>query len=322
MTFLALLIKEMRLYLRRERTIWVVVVYLCCMGLVGWVTVKNSNMYDAYSTNALNAIGLNLYCLLSLLQLFLVVFMTPAFTATAVNSEKERQTYDLLRCSQLSPLALVGAKTVAGLANALLMVAASIPFFSLVFFFGGVNPDVVIGAIAIYITTIMVVGSFSLFCSTMITRPAISTVTAYLCSFAWIGLPLIATYMLFAIGDTDWLRTYPAGLRLLYAWNPVSALFSTYPNNSDLLPFYYGVGNAYGGSGSGFSLGPMGLAFSYGNTMPYEWGGLSVAPWMLYSIFSVLIALVLFGSSILVVRGTSLYGLVREQRQKRARKAA
>ena len=35
MTFAALLTKELRLRLRRERSVWVIIVYLVVMGLLG-----------------------------------------------------------------------------------------------------------------------------------------------------------------------------------------------------------------------------------------------------------------------------------------------
>ncbi|HYU72023.1 MAG TPA: ABC transporter permease subunit, partial [Ktedonobacteraceae bacterium] len=136
-TFVALLTKELRLRLRRERTIWVIIIYLLVMGLLGFIFISESGSYNAYT---LSILGRELYTLLASVQLFLITFITPAFTSTAINGEKERQTFDLLLSSQLSSFALIAGKLVAGLANALLLIAASAPLFSLVFFFGGVGP--------------------------------------------------------------------------------------------------------------------------------------------------------------------------------------
>src|SRR5438309_11996303 len=141
MTFIALLTKELRLRLRRERFVWLIIIYLLVMGLIGFGFLQRANAFSGgYQGYLLSQIGAQLYALLSFIQLFLIVFIAPAFTATAINGEKERQTFDLLLCSRLSPLALMGGKLLAGLTNAILLVAASIPLFSLVFFFGGVTP--------------------------------------------------------------------------------------------------------------------------------------------------------------------------------------
>ena len=71
--------------------------------------------------------GLYLYYLLSMIHLLLILFITAASTASTINGEKERQTFDLLLCSQLSSLSLVAGKLLAGLANTLLLTAASLP---------------------------------------------------------------------------------------------------------------------------------------------------------------------------------------------------
>src|SRR5947209_3245929 len=177
MTFVALLTKELRLRLRRERTIWVIIIYLLVMGLLGFLFISQSGSYNSYT---LSSLGRQLYTLLASVQLFLIMFITPAFTSTTINGEKERQTFDLLLCSRLSSLSLVSGKLVAGIANALLLIAASVPLFSLVFFFGGISPSQVASALLIFVVTAIMIGTFGLFCSTIVNRPAVSTAVAYM----------------------------------------------------------------------------------------------------------------------------------------------
>ena len=159
MTFLALLTKELRLRMRRERTIWVIIVYILLMGLLGWFFISSFNNGYGYNAYNLSNVGTQLYTLLAMVQLFLILFITPAFTSTAMNGERERQTYDLLLCSRLSSFSLVSGKLVAGLANALLLIAASAPLFSLVFFFGGISPTQVLTALLVFVVTTFMVGS-------------------------------------------------------------------------------------------------------------------------------------------------------------------
>lgn len=302
MTFFSLLTKEMRLRLRRERTIWVIVFYLLLMAFLGWFSISGySNNDNSYGSADLSGVGLNLYYLLSLLQLFLIVFITPAFTATAINGEKERQTFDLLMCSRLSPLALMGGKLLAGLTNAILLVAASIPLFSLVFFFGGVTPDQALSALVVYIVTVVLVGTFALLCSTLFTRPAVSTVMAYVLSLFWIALPLLYNYVLLSASNVRVLQALPDRMRLLAFWNPVTALSSTYPANSNNLLANYNS-SAGGPNSYGYGLSMLSAAFGYGNVTPYVWGNWQVAPWIIYSIVSLLVALMLFGFSMLAMR--------------------
>src|SRR6266702_7193497 len=223
MTFAALLTKELRLRLRRERTIWVLITYLLVMTLLGFLFISRTNIYNS---NSVSTLGLGLYTLLVFVQLFLIMFITPTFTATSINGEKERQTFDLLLCSRLSAFELLAGKLIAGLANALLLIAASIPLFSLVFFFGGVAPGQVLSALLVFVMTALVTGTFSLFCSTLLRRPTVSTAIAYTFCVLWMFSYWII-YLL-AIGSSFYGNSrWSVWIQLLYAWNPISALIST-----------------------------------------------------------------------------------------------
>ena len=265
MTFLALLTKELRLRMRRERTVWVIIAYILLMGLLGWFFISSFNNGYGYNTYNLSNVGTQLYTLLAEIQLFLILFITPAFTATAVNGERERQTYDLLLCSRLSSFSLVSGKLVAGLANALLLIAASAPLFSLVFFFGGVSPTQVLTALLVFVVTTFMVGTFGLFCSTVFKRPSVSTAVAYMCGLLWLTMPLVI-YFILLISNS--LRFGP-GQPLLFIWNPIVALTSTY---------------------------------SPGTTSLITIGKLHMISWVAYSVLSAIATLVFFLLSMLTVK--------------------
>ena len=270
MTFLALLTKELRLRLRRERTIWTIVIYISLMSLLGWFFISRySNAYNIANGSGLSEVGQTLYYLLSLVQLFLILFITPAFTATAVNSEKERQTFDLLLCSRLSSFSLISGKLVAGLVNSLLLIAASIPLFSLVFFFGGISPQQLLLALLIYVVTTIMVGTFGLLCSSFIPRPAVSTAVTYLGGVLWLVLPLLIIFILSITGGFQ-----GQSQNYLYGWNPAFALISTFPQ---------------------------------GGIAAYHIGSLTIEVWVTYSILCLVSALLFFGLSMLTVRPAVRY---------------
>lgn len=223
MTFTALLTKELRSRLRRERSVWVIITYLLVMGLLGFGFLQRENAFGGgYRAYLLSQIGAQLFALLSYVQLFLIVFIAPAFTSTAINGEKERQTFDLLLCSKLSGFSLVAGKLIAGLANTLLLIVASIPLFSLVFFFGGVAPTQVLSTLVVFIVTAIVAGTFSLFCSTLLRRPTVSTAMAYTFCVLWIFLYWIVYFLILGSTFTD----TPRWIVWLNVWNPIAALNS------------------------------------------------------------------------------------------------
>jgi len=287
MTFAALLTKELRLRLRRERTIWVLITYLLVMTLLGFLFISRTS---AYNSNSVSTLGLGLYTLLVFVQLFLIMFITPAFTATSINGEKERQTFDLLLCSRLSAFELVAGKLVAGLANALLLIAASIPLFSLVFFFGGVGPAQVFQATLVFVVTAIVVGTFGLFCSTLLKRPPVSIAIAYMFCVIWVITPWLLSFLL------QLSAPFNGSVQGSYIFlgNPILAMIST---------FTFGVGP------------PIGTVSLFGT---------SLAPWITYTIINLLLTIVLLLLSTWLVKPYPISRLSRlmEKRPRKGKVAA
>ena len=271
MTFTALLTKELRLRLRRERFVWLIIIYLLVMGILGFGFLQRANVFSGgYQGYLLSQIGAQLYALLSFIQLFLIVFIAPALTATAINGEKERQTFDLLLCSKLSAFSLLAGKLIAGLVNVLLLIAASIPLFSLVFFFGGVSPLQVLSTLAIFIMTAIVAGTFSLCCSTLMRRPTASTAVAYtFCAFWLFAYPIISILTLG--GSIPVTSRWYIWIQWLNAWNPISALNSAVNN---------GLGTA-----SNFYVFRVHLA-----------------PWVAFTLVSLVVTIILFLLSMIFVK--------------------
>ncbi len=275
MTFFALLTKELRLRLRSERMVWIIIVYVVLMGLLGWLSISSTSS-NAYQ-NMWSETGTVLYNLLSAVQIFLILFITPSFTATAVNGEKERQTFDLLLCSNLSALQLVGGKLLAGLSNAFLVIAASIPLFSLVFFFGGVSLQQALTALVIFASSAIIVATFGLFCSTIFRRPAISTAVAYMVILLWLTMPLIITTMsqqtqmaVSTISTTGVVRTQLTQAALLLIWNPFNALQLNLTSSTSVSTYWLGTGQ--------------------------------IAPWLIYTVLDLLASVVFFVLSLKFIK--------------------
>ena len=290
MTFFALLTKEMRLHLRRERTIWIMVIYLLMMGMLGWLFLNNSSNASANANGpGISAIGVNLYTILSQLQLLLIILISPSFTATAINGEKERQTYDMLICSRLSPRSLILGKFSAGLIHTLLLIAAAIPLFSLVFFFGGIGPDQVASDIVIYIVTALWLSMVGILCSIIFLRPAISTAIAYIASLLWVVLPFLLTLILLtSTNGYQFFQLYPDRARLIFIWNPMVALINTYPTSSqNSNPLFYILSLGYSGQTG---------------HIPFMLGSLRLPYWIAYAIICLCATAVCFLVSVILAR--------------------
>ena len=311
MTFLSLLTKEMRLRMRRERTIWIVIAYILFMGLLGWFAVNSYSNAATYnnSNSALSSAGIILYYLLSQLQLFLIIFITPSFTSTAINGEKERQTFDLLLCSRISPFSLLSGKLLAGLANALLLVAASVPLFSLVFFFGGVGPVNIAEALIVFVVTTLLTGTLGIFCSTIFQRPAVSTAVAYMLCLLWVGLPILIPALSVNQVAPNNINIHgvlapgapaqPTPPSFLMETSPITALTNTYPGNSNISYYAYNPLLVLMAAFSPYGVYNAGTGLATTNFIS---SAFRLAAWQVYALLSIAISAALFLISMFMLK--------------------
>jgi ABC-type Na+ efflux pump permease subunit len=109
--------------------------------IIGWQDVRELGVVARF--------GGVLYLMFAMLQLTLMLFFAPLFTAAAVSYEKDRRTFTLLLMTDLSDLEIVLGKLVAGLLNVLTILAASVGLLSLCAFFGGISFGQVVNLFAV-----------------------------------------------------------------------------------------------------------------------------------------------------------------------------
>jgi ABC-type transport system involved in multi-copper enzyme maturation permease subunit len=189
----ALLKKELRTRTRGWRSTAVLTFY---MAILGVIAIAFLWMQAGPTTGQSSQVGVQLFQVLSVFQLFLILFITPASTAGALSGERQRQTWDLLLVTRLPSFGIVWGKLVAGLAFNLMLIFASLPLFSLVFLFGGVAPEDVVHTYLVFLTTVLLLGMLSLFVSSLTRRLAVSMIVSnILALFLGVGLSLLTLYL-------------------------------------------------------------------------------------------------------------------------------
>jgi len=279
--------KELRTRMRGWRSIAVISTYMVVLGVIAIGFL----MQQAGPTSGqASQVGVQLFQALAAFQLLLILFVAPASTAGAISGERQRQTWDLLLVTRLSTFGIVWGKLIAGLAFNILLIFASLPLFSLVFLFGGVAPQDVIHVYVVFLASVLLLGTSSLFISALTRRLAaamiISNIVALMLS---VGVSLLAMYL------ENWgTQQYsppgpnaPPGpiplppLTPLARFDPFVALASALPN----------------GSGSSF-LGGLGLLHH-----PFDLPG--VMPlWAAFAVLSLVVSAVLLGLTTYFARST------------------
>lgn len=196
-------VKELRSRMRGRRAFAILTLYLLALSAI--VTL----VYLAYASSAsgLGGIGARtagkgLFAAVLTVQVFLVVFIGPAFTAGAISGERERQTFDLLRTTLLSAESFVLGKLLSALSYVFLLIIVSIPLQSIAFLLGGLSlVELVLSQVLILVAAVTF-ALFGLWCSaTMRTTLAATVTTLAGTLFVAFGVPLIVFAGVIVVGS-------------------------------------------------------------------------------------------------------------------------
>ena len=175
--------KEYRTRMRTWRSPFAITLYVVLLGGIGWA------VFSAMTGNAFGLggsgsnYGMYLFMFLTIFQVGLLGFITPALTSGAISSERERQTLDLLFVTPLAPFSILWGKLLASMSFVVLLLILSIPLFSLVFLLGGIELDQVVYAFAVTGATSLTLGLVGIAFSTLFRRTLPATVAAYGAAF-------------------------------------------------------------------------------------------------------------------------------------------
>lgn len=195
--------KEYRTRMRTWRSPTAITIYIVLLGGIGWAVfaATTANQTGSIVQASPGGLGSQLFTFLVLFQVALIAFMTPALTAGAISGERERQTIDLLFVTPIPPFSIIWGKLLASISFIVLLLVISVPLFSLVFLFGGVEIDQVMEAFLVTAVTALTLGLVGVAFSTLFRRSLAATVAAYGAAFILLVGTLIYGLLFPTIAD-------------------------------------------------------------------------------------------------------------------------
>ena len=294
-----LLVKELRGRMRGARAFVVLTIYLLLLSCF------TSLIYYAYARSAstpgsgpqMAYLGKAIFSSVVLIELFLVSFITPAFTAGAISGEREHKTYEVLRTTLLPARRLVSGKLASALIYVFLLILAAVPLESLAFMMGGVVVEELVLALVVLLVTAFTFAALGLFYSSVARTTLASTVLSY----GTVVLVTIGFPILIVIFSSIWLDpilyggTSPAPwqIALVYVFyglissSPITAAIfteTTLEQYDSVWYFWQYLGGGMGSSGPPTHRIPIPSA------------------WIVFTVFYVMLALVLLVVTVLRVR--------------------
>ncbi len=229
------MLKELRGRMRGVRAFFVLTVYL---GLMSSFTALLYLVYipvnRATGSAAAGEVGRVLFMGIVGIELVLIIFIAPAFTAGAITGERERQTYDLLRATLLPIPSFVLGKLESALGYVLLLLLAAIPLQSIAFLFGGVTEGELVLAFVILMVTAITLGTVGIYFSAITPRTLTASVRSY--SATLVGAfvaPVVASVVLSILRTAFGLSSPAADALLIYvgdflvSLNPIATALTT-----------------------------------------------------------------------------------------------
>lgn len=170
--------KEFKLRFRTFKSFLGMLFYLLALGIliIGFIFIESLNNNQGFFKPDQSR---EMFMILSVLQLALVLFITPGLTAGVISSERERQTLNIMLTTTQSSTSIIVSKLISSISYLLLLIIASLPLYSIVFLFGGISPTQLLTTIGFYSFTIITFGSLGVLFSTLIRKTIVAMVTSY-----------------------------------------------------------------------------------------------------------------------------------------------
>lgn len=226
------LINELKVRMRANRSAWVITAYLLILGGVAltfiYMLTGQERRYDPEQTRMI-------FMMLSVLQLGMVGFFTPGLTAGVISGERERQTLSVLMTTNLTATKLILGKWLASLSFMIFLVITSIPLYGIVFLFGGIAPKQIFEVFAFYLITMLAVGSLGVMFSTIFKRTGVSTVVTYAVAFAYVAGTFFLSVVIREVLQNQYRSAGISARQIDYFWpdlllsiNPVAAMLEIF----------------------------------------------------------------------------------------------
>ena len=157
-----------------------------------------------YSDGNVYAYLIYLFPVLSVAQVCIVALVVPVMTASAISGEKERQTFDIMLTTCMSPFSIVLGKVMSAVLRILFFVAAGMPIMALAFVVGGLSWSYLFYFVLTIILLSVFSGSIGILCSALCRRSITAVILSYAFYFVVYGLtflPMILRLFLTQAGN-------------------------------------------------------------------------------------------------------------------------
>lgn len=213
--------REVKVQSRSMKICWGVFIYELILALVFFVAMIVIEQGNIYSTNNIYSALVWLYPVLAITQLVILGIVVPVRTASAISGEKERQTFDIMMTTGMTPFSIIWGKVMTAIVQSMFFVVASMPVMALSFVIGGMSWSYLFWFLGVALLVSFFAASIGILCSSLCKK----SISAVIMSYAFYIIFFVGTVLpplFYSIAEAG--RSYSTGT-VQHGYGENTALF-------------------------------------------------------------------------------------------------
>lgn len=210
--------KDLQVSARSMRLSWGLFAYEAILVMAFLLVLSIIQVESSYVYNSGNFYGMLVYLfpVIAVVQVCIVALIAPIITASSISGEKERQTFDIMMTTCMSPFSIVLGKVVSAVLRIMFFVVAGLPVMALSFVVGGLSWINLFYFLLAIIIFAFFSGSIGILCSALCRKSISAVILSFVFYFGIYGLTFIPMIIQSIFGRGD------AGESLLFLlFNPI-----------------------------------------------------------------------------------------------------
>lgn len=171
--------KDVRVQSRSMKICFGVFAYELILALVFFFAMYLIQQENMYSYDNIYSSLVALYPALAVTQFIVLGVIVPVRTASSISGERERQTFDIMMTTGMTPFSVVAGKVMTAIAQSMLFVAASLPIMALSFVVGGMSWSCLFWFFAAALLICFFSASIGILCSSLCKKSVSAVIMSY-----------------------------------------------------------------------------------------------------------------------------------------------
>ncbi|MCF7955041.1 MAG: ABC transporter permease subunit [Phycisphaerae bacterium] len=191
--------KELRVSSRRKRNYFVRLAYIILLTITASLVWAETVAYynPVFQASRMSMAGIAITCTIVWFQFIATQIVAVVMLSTAISDEIYHKTLATLMTTPITSFQIVMGKLLSKLLQILMLIAISFPLLSIIRVFGGIPWNYIISSFCLTISTVILVGSLSLFYSIFTRKAYVSIILTLLTLFMlYMVFPGLAAWML------------------------------------------------------------------------------------------------------------------------------